>query len=495
MPPDTLERNFPALKDPSLLRMLCYVDGVWANAANGATMPVVNPGTGRTIGTAPMFSAADTRLAIEAAARAFPAWRGKVAKDRSATLMKWFELMLANINDLALLLTTEQGKPLAESAGEITIGAAYVEWFAEEGKRVYGDVIPTIGNDRRLVVVKEPVGVCAAITPWNFPASMITRKVAPALAAGCTVVIKPAEATPYSAFALAELAHRAGFPPGVLNVVTGNPVEIGNEMCANPKVRKLSFTGSTAVGRLLMQQVAPTVKKLSLELGGNAPFIVFDDADLDAAVEGAMISKFRNAGQTCVCANRIFVQDKVYAAFAEKLAVKVAALKVGLGTEAGVTQGPLINARALAKVEAHVANATSNGATIALGGKRHALGGNFYEPTILTDVTPAMQIFSEETFGPVAPLIRFHDDAEVVRMANDSEFGLASYFYSRDIGRAWRIAEQLEAGMVGVNTGLVTTHVAPFGGVKQSGLGREGSKYGIDEFVEVKYICFGGIDR
>ena len=495
MSPDTLERNLPVLKDSTLLRQQCYVDGKWTGAANGATMPVVNPGTGRTIGTAPMFGAADTRLAIQAAARALPAWRGKVAKDRSAILMKWFELMLANIDDLALILTTEQGKPLAESAGEITIGAAYVEWFAEEGKRVYGDVIPTVGNDRRLVVVKEPVGVCAAITPWNFPASMITRKVAPALAAGCTVVIKPAEATPYSAFALAELAHRAGFPPGVLNVVTGNPVEIGNEMCANPTVRKLSFTGSTAVGRLLMQQVAPTVKKLSLELGGNAPFIVFDDADLDAAVEGAMISKFRNAGQTCVCANRIFVQDSVYDAFAKKLAVKVAALKVGLGTDAGVTQGPLINARALAKVESHVADAVARGAKVALGGKPHSLGGNFYQPTILTDVTPAMQIFSEETFGPVAPLIRFKDDAEVVKMANDSEFGLASYFYSRDIGRAWRIAEQLEAGMVGVNTGLVTTHVAPFGGVKQSGLGREGSKYGIDEFVEVKYICFGGIDR
>ncbi len=495
MAPDTLERNLPTLKDPTLLRQQCHVDGAWVAAANGATMPVVNPGTGRTIGTAPMFGAADTRLAIEAAARALPAWRGKVAKDRSAILMQWFELMLANIDDLALILTTEQGKPLAESAGEIGIAAAYVEWFAEEGKRVYGDVIPTVGNDRRLVVVKEPVGVCAAITPWNFPASMITRKVAPALAAGCTVVIKPAEATPYSAFALAELAHRAGFPPGVLNIVTGNPVEIGNEMCANPTVRKLSFTGSTAVGRLLMQQVAPTVKKISLELGGNAPFIVFDDADLDAAVEGAMISKFRNAGQTCVCANRIFVQDTVYDAFAKKLAVKVAALTVGLGTDAGVTQGPLINARALAKVESHVADAVARGAKVALGGKLHSLGGNFYQPTILTDVTPAMQIFSEETFGPVAPLIRFKDDAEVVRMANDSEFGLASYFYSRDIGRAWRIAEQLEAGMVGVNTGLVTTHVAPFGGVKQSGLGREGSKYGIEEFVEVKYICFGGIDR
>ncbi len=495
MASNILEHNRPTLKDPTLLRMQCYVDGMWVDAAGKATMPVVNPGTGRTIGTAPVFGGAETRLAIDAAARALPAWRGMVAKDRSAILMKWFGLLLTHIDDLALILTTEQGKPLAEAAGEISIAAAYIEWFAEEGKRIYGDVIPTVGNDRRLVVVKEPVGVCAAITPWNFPASMIARKVAPALAAGCTVVIKPAEATPYSAFALAELAHRAGFPPGVLNVVTGHAVAIGNEMCANPTVRKLSFTGSTAVGRLLMQQVAPTVKKLSLELGGNAPFIVFDDADLDAAVEGAMISKFRNAGQTCVCANRIFVQDGVYAAFATKLAAKVAALKVGLGTETGVTQGPLINAKAVAKVEAHVADATARGATVALGGSRHALGGNFYEPTILTDVTPAMQIFSEETFGPVAPLIRFHTDAEVVGMANDSEFGLASYFYSRDIGRAWRIAEQLEAGMVGVNTGLVTTHVAPFGGVKQSGLGREGSKYGIDEFVEVKYICFGGIDR
>ena len=399
--------------------------------------------------------------------------------------------MLAHADDLALILTTEQGKPLAEAAGEIAIGAAYVEWFAEEGKRVYGDVIPTIGNDRRLVVVKEPVGVCAAITPWNFPCSMITRKVAPALAAGCTVVIKPAEATPYSALALAELAHRAGFPRGVLNVITGDAPKIGGELTANPAVRKLSFTGSTEVGRLLMRQVAPTIKKLSLELGGNAPFIVFDDADLDAAAEGAIISKFRNTGQTCVCANRLFVQDSVYDAFAAKLAAKVAALKVGPGTEPGVTQGPLIDAEALGKVEEHVADALARGARVVQGGRRHALGGNFYEPTVLADVTREMRIFAEETFGPVAPLIRFKDDAEVVRLANDTEFGLASYFYSRDIGRAWRIAEQLEAGMVGVNTGLITTPVAPFGGVKQSGLGREGSKYGIDEYVEVKYICFG----
>ncbi len=494
MAPDTLERAVPSLKDPTLLRMQCYVDGTWIDADDGATKFVANPASGRTIGTMPGCGAAETARAIAAADRAWPAWRAMVAKDRSAILRKWNDLILANIDDLALILTTEQGKPLAEANAEITIGAAYVEWFAEEGKRVYGDVIPTIGNDRRLVVVKEPVGVCAAITPWNFPHSMITRKVAPALAAGCTVVIKPAEATPYSALALAELAHRAGFPPGVLNVLTGKASAIGGEMCANPTVRKLSFTGSTEIGRLLMQQVAPTIKKLSLELGGNAPFIVFDDADLDAAVEGAIISKYRNAGQTCVCANRLFVQDTVYDVFATRLAARVAKLSVGPGTDAGVTTGPLINAAAIAKVEEHIADATAHGASIALGGHRHALGGNFFEPTVLTNVTPSMKIFSEETFGPVAPLIRFHDDAEVVRLANDSVFGLASYFYSRDIGRAWRIAEQLEAGMVGVNTGLITTQVAPFGGVKQSGIGREGSKYGIDEYVVVKYICFGGID-
>jgi succinate-semialdehyde dehydrogenase/glutarate-semialdehyde dehydrogenase len=403
--------------------------------------------------------------------------------------------MLANADDLARILTAEQGKPIAEAKGEITIGAAYVEWFAEEAKRVYGDVIPTMANDRRLIVVKEPVGVCAAITPWNFPSSMITRKVSPALAAGCTVVIKPAEATPFSALALAELAGRAGFPPGVLNVITGDAPSIGGEMCANPIVRKVSFTGSTEVGRLLMKQVAPTIKKISLELGGNAPFIVFDDADLDAAAEGAMVSKYRNAGQTCVCANRFFVHEKVYDAFARKLTEKVGALKVGRGTESGVTQGPLINADAVAKVEEHLADATRHGAKVAIGGKRHALGGTFYEPTVLTGVTPDMRIFREETFGPIAPLIAFRNDAEVVELANRSEFGLASYFYSRDIGRVWRVAEALEFGMVGVNTGLITTEVAPFGGMKQSGLGREGSKYGIEEFVEVKYICFGGVDR
>src|SRR5689334_812489 len=495
MAPDTLERTALDLADPSLLRQQCHVDGAWVAADNGTTMPVVDPATGELVGTAPMFGAAETKRAIEAAHRAYPAWRAKTAKERSAVLRKWNDLMLANADDLARILTAEQGKPISESKGEVTIGAAYVEWFAEEAKRVYGDVIPTIGNDRRLVVVKEPVGVCAAITPWNFPSSMITRKVSPALAAGCTVIIKPAEATPFCAFALAELAHRAGMPPGVLNVITGDAPAIGGEMCANPTVRKLSFTGSTEVGRLLMQQVAPTIKKISLELGGNAPFIVFDDADLDAAAEGAMQSKYRNAGQTCICANRMFVQDGIYDAFAAKLTEKVRALKVGPGTEAGVTQGPLIDSHAIAKVEDHVSDAVSHGARVAAGGRRHSLGGLFYEPTVLTHVTPTMKIFREETFGPIAPLIRFKDDAEVIELANRTEYGLASYFYSRDIGRIWRVAEALEYGMVGVNTGLITTEVAPFGGMKQSGLGREGARYGIDEFVEVKYVCFGGIDR
>ena len=495
MAPDTIERSAIALKDPSLLRQQCYVDGKWIDADDGGSMPVVDPATGMPVGTAPVMHAAETRRAIDAANRALPAWRSKTARERSAILRKWQDLMLANVEDLALILTTEQGKPLSEAKGEVTIGAAYVEWFAEEAKRVYGDVIPTIANDRRLVVVKEAVGVCAAITPWNFPCSMITRKVSPALAAGCTVVIKPAEATPYSAFALAELAQRAGFPPGVLNVITGDAPSIGGEMCANLTVRKVSFTGSTEVGRLLMKQVAPTIKKISLELGGNAPFIVFDDADLDAAAEGAIISKYRNAGQTCVCANRFFVHDKVYDAFTAKLVARVEALKVGPGTDSGVTQGPLINAEAVDKVDAHLGNAKAHGAKVATGGKRHALGGTFYEPTVLTGVTPDMQIFREETFGPVAPLIRFKDDAEVVELANRTEFGLASYFYSRDIGRIWRVAEALEYGMVGVNTGLITTEVAPFGGMKQSGLGREGAKYGIDEFIEVKYICFGGVDK
>jgi succinate-semialdehyde dehydrogenase / glutarate-semialdehyde dehydrogenase len=495
MAPDTIDRSSLALEDSSLLRQQCYVDSQWIGADDGGSMPVVDPATGALVGSVPVFHAAETKRAIDAANRALPAWRAKTAKERSAILRKWHDLMQANAGDLARILTAEQGKPLAEAKGEIAIAAAYVEWFAEEAKRVYGDVIPTMANDRRLVVVKEPVGVCAAITPWNFPSAMITRKVSPALAAGCTVVIKPAEATPFSAFALAELAGRAGFPPGVLNMATGDAQSIGAEMCANPVVRKISFTGSTEVGRLLMKQAAPTIKKISLELGGNAPFIVFDDADLDAAAEGAIVSKYRNAGQTCVCANRFFVHEKVYDAFAQKLAVKVGALKVGRGTETGVTQGPLINADAVAKVEEHLADAKARGAKIAIGGARHALGGTFYEPTVLTGVTPDMQIFREETFGPVAPLIAFKDDGEVIELANRSEFGLASYFYSRDIGRIWRVAEALEFGMVGVNTGLITTEVAPFGGMKQSGLGREGSKYGIEEFVEVKYICFGGVDR
>ena len=494
MAPDTIER-ISTLHDPALLRQQCYVDGNWTDADSGATHAVANPATGRAIGTVPVFLRGETRRAIEAAERAWPAWRAKTAKERSTILRKWNDLILANVDDLALILTTEQGKLLAEAKGEVTIAAAYIEWFAEEAKRVYGDVIPTIGNDRRLVVIKQPVGVCAAITPWNFPTSMITRKVSPALAAGCTVVIKPAEATPYLALALAELAHRAGFPPGVLNIVTGKASAIGAEMCANPTVRKLSFTGSTDIGRLLMQQVAPTVKKISLELGGNAPFIVFDDADLDAAAEGAIVSKYRNSGQTCVCANRFFVHEAVYDAFAQKLAERVRALKVGPGTEPGVVQGPLINAAGVEKVEEHIHDATARGAKVAVGGKRHALGGTFYEPTVLTNVTPEMKIFREETFGPVAPLIRFKTDAEVVELANRTEFGLASYFYSRDIGRVWRVAEALEYGMVGVNSGLITTEVAPFGGVKQSGLGREGSKYGIEEFVEVKYIAFGGVDK
>jgi len=491
MSPDSIERNGPALRDRSLFRQQCHVGGGWVGADGGGTFEIVNPATGLTLGSVPDVGAAETRRAIDAAARAFPSWAAKTAKERSNVLRRWFDLMTANVDDLALLLTTEQGKPLAESRGEVGIAAAYVEWFAEEARRIYGEVIPTVANDRRLVVIRQPVGVCAAITPWNFPCSMITRKVAPALAAGCTVVIKPAEATPYSALALAELAHRAGFPPGVLNVITGDAPAIGREFCSNPAVRKLSFTGSTEVGRILMAQAAPTIKKLSLELGGNAPFIVFDDADLDAAADGAIAAKYRNTGQTCVCANRLFVHEKVHDAFAAKLAERVRGLKVGPGTEAGVAQGPLINAEALAKVEEHVADATSQGASLLAGGKRHALGGTFFEPTVLARVTPAMKIFREETFGPVAPLIAFSRDDEVVELANRTEFGLAAYFYSRDLARAWRVAEALEYGMVGVNTGLITTEVAPFGGVKESGMGREGSKYGLDDYLNVKYGCIG----
>lgn len=477
------------LKDFSLLRQQCYINGKWADADSGETIEVTNPANDEVIATVPKMGADETRLAIEAANRAWPAWRALTAKERATILRKWFDLVIENADDLALLMTSEQGKPLAEAKGEVVYGASFIEWFAEEARRVYGDTIPQHQADKRIVVIKQPVGVVASITPWNFPIAMITRKCAPALAAGCPVVIKPAELTPLSALALAELGERAGIPAGIINVVTGKSSEIGGEMTSNPTVRKLSFTGSTRVGKLLMEQCAGTVKKISMELGGNAPFIVFDDADLDAAVEGAMISKFRNAGQTCVCANRIFVQDGVYEAFAEKLTAAVKELSVGAGTEAGVNQGPLINIAAVAKVEEHVADATAKGAKVAAGGSRHALGGTFFEPTVLTDVTTDMKVTREETFGPLAPLFRFKTEDEVVEMANDTEFGLAAYFYAKDLGRVWRVAEALESGMVGVNTGLISTEVAPFGGVKESGIGREGSKYGMDDFLEVKYIC------
>ena len=479
------------LKDARLFRQRCYIDGQWAEADGKQTIPVNNPATGGVIGAIPKMGTGETRRAIEAANRALPAWRGKLAKERAAILRKWFELMMANQDDLGLIMTTEQGKPLAEAKGEIAYAASFIEWFAEEGKRIYGDVIPTVWPDRRLVVIKQPIGVCGAITPWNFPAAMITRKVGPALAAGCTMVIKPATQTPFTALALAELAERAGVPKGVINIITGSAKEIGGELTANPLVRKITFTGSTEVGRVLMAQSAATIKKVSLELGGNAPFLVFDDADLDAAVEGAMISKYRNAGQTCVCANRILVQDRVYDAFAEKLAAKVKALKVGPGTEAGVNIGPLIDENAVAKVEEHVSDALSKGAKVLVGGRKHSLGGLFYEPTVLANVTTDMKVTKEETFGPVAPLFRFKTEEEGVAMANDTEFGLAAYFYARDIGRIWRVGEGIESGMVGVNTGLISNEVAPFGGVKQSGIGREGSKYGIEEFLEVKYLCMG----
>jgi succinate-semialdehyde dehydrogenase/glutarate-semialdehyde dehydrogenase len=483
----------PALRDPALLRDRCYVDGAWVEADSGRRFDVDNPGDGCVVGSVPDMGAAETRRAIEAAERALPAWRALPAKERSRIVRKWHDLILASADDLALILTTEQGKPLAEAKGEILYGASFVEWFAEEGKRVYGDTIPSPTSDRRLLVLKQPIGVCAAITPWNFPSAMITRKLAPGLAVGCTFVLKPAEQTPFSALALAELAERAGFPKGVINMVTGDAPSIGKELCANPVVRKVTFTGSTEVGRILMRQSADTIKKLSLELGGNAPFIVFDDADLDAAADGAMASKYRNAGQTCVCANRIYVQEGVYDAFAGKLAERLATLKVGKGTDAGVTLGPLIDAQGLAKVEEHVADAVAKGAKVVAGGKRSALGGRFYEPTLLTGVTPEMKVSREETFGPVAPLFRFKDEADALRLANATEFGLAGYFYSRDVGRIFRVAEGMETGMVGVNVGSISNEVAPFGGVKQSGLGREGSKYGIEDFLEIKYVCLGGI--
>lgn len=481
------------LSEPALFRQACYVDGAWITADSGATIGVDNPATGAIIGVVPNMGRLETRRAIEAAERALPAWRAKTAKERAAVLRKWFELMHLHRDDLARLLTTEQGKVLSESLAEVTSAASFLEWFGEEAKRVCGDTLPGHQPDKRIVVIKQPVGVVACITPWNFPLAMITRKAGPAIAAGCTVVLKPATQTPFSALALAELAERAGVPKGVFNVITGSATDIGGELTSNPTVRKLSFTGSTAVGKVLMAQCAGTVKKISLELGGNAPFIVFDDADLDAAVEGAVASKYRNSGQTCVCVNRIYVQDGVYEAFAAKLVEVVRRLKPASGLESGATQGPLIDEGAIEKVEQHIDDAVAKGARTLIGGKRHVLGGRFFEPTVLADATPDMQIAREETFGPVAPLFRFRTEDEVIALANDTEFGLSAYFYSRDIARVWRVAEALESGMVGINTGLIVTEVAPFGGVKESGLGREGSKYGIEEFLELKYLCLGGI--
>jgi len=481
------------LKDPSLLRQQCYVDGTWIDADAGGRIEVTNPATGAVLGTVPSLGAAETRRAIEAAAAAFPAWAAKTAKERAGILRRWHDLMLANTDDLGRLMTAEQGKPLAEAKGEVAYAAAFIEWFAEEGKRVYGDVIPGHQPDKRILVLRQPIGVVAAITPWNFPAAMITRKAGPALAAGCTFVCKPAMQTPYSALAMAELAARAGVPKGVFSVVTGPATALGGEMTSNPLVRKLTFTGSTEIGKKLMQQCAGTLKKVSLELGGNAPFIVFDDADLDAAVQGAIASKYRNTGQTCVCANRLLVQSGVYDAFVAKLADAVRQLRVGDGLQGPTEQGPLIDAKAVAKVEEHIADAVAKGGKVALGGKRHALGGTFFEPTIVTNVTPDMLVAREETFGPVAPVFRFDTEQDAIRMANDTEFGLASYFYTRDLARTWRVAEGLEYGIVGVNTGLISTEVAPFGGVKESGIGREGSKYGILDYTELKYLCIGGI--
>src|SRR2546427_2838877 len=481
------------LQDSRLFRQASYIDGAWIEPSAQGAIDVDNPATGETTGTVPRLGRAETRQAIEAAERAFPAWRKKTAKERAAIMRRWFDLMMANQEDLARLMTTEQGKPLTESRGEVAYAASFLEWFGEEAKRVYGDTIPPHQADKRIVVIKEPVGVVACITPWNFPLAMITRKAGPAIASGCTVVLKPASQTPFSALALAELAERAGMPKGVLNVITGAASEIGGELTSNPIVRKLSFTGSTETGKILMAQCASTVKKLSLELGGNAPFIVFDDADLDAAVEGAMLSKYRNTGQTCVCANRLLVQDAVYDVFAEKLSVAVRKLKPAPGLEAGATQGPLIDDRAVEKVKSHISDATSKGAKVLVGGTRHPLGGRFFEPTVLTNVTPSMAIAREETFGPVAPLFHFRTEADAIALANDTEFGLAAYFYGRDIGRIWRVAEALEYGIVGINTGLISTEVAPFGGVKESGIGREGSKYGIEEFLEIKYLCLGGL--
>ena len=493
MQTDTASHIGVTLFNPALFRQACYLDGAWVTARSGATITVDNPATGDIVGVVPKLGAAETRQAIDAAARAFPAWQKRTAKERAAVMRHWFDLMLANQEDLARLMTTEQGKPLGESRGEVAYAAGFLEWFGEEAKRIYGDTIPGQQADKRIIIIRQPIGVVACITPWNFPLAMITRKAGPAIAAGCTVVLKPASQTPFSALALAELGERAGLPKGVFNVITGPAVEIGGELTSNPEVRKLSFTGSTETGKLLMAQCAGTVKKISLELGGNAPFLVFDDADLDAAVEGAIASKYRNTGQTCVCANRIFVQDTVYDLFAAKLAEAVKKLRPASGLEADATQGPLIDDRAVRKVEEHIADALSKGARVVAGGCRHALGGRFFEPTILADVTSSMLIAREETFGPVAPLFRFRTEGEAIALANDTPFGLAAYFYGRDVGRVWRVAEALESGMVGINTGVFSTEVAPFGGVKESGLGREGSKYGIEEFLEIKYLCFGGI--
>ncbi len=482
------------LKDNTLFRQQAYLDGKWQNADSGETIEVTNPATGEILGTVPKMGASEAHRAIDAANASWPAWSRKTGKERSAILRRWSELMLENKDDLAKIMTMEQGKSLTESGGEIVYAASFIEWFAEEAKRVYGDTIPANNTDQRIVVTHMPVGVTAAITPWNFPAAMITRKAGPALAAGCPMVVKPAGETPYSALALAVLAERAGVPVGVFSVLTGDSRAIGGELTSSKIVRKLSFTGSTEVGKLLMKQCAGTVKKTSMELGGNAPFIVFDDADLDKAVAGAIISKYRNSGQTCVCANRILVQDGIYDAFIEKLSLAVANLNVGNGLEEGVTQGPLINMAAVEKVECHIADAVEKGARVVMGGKRHALGRTFFEPTLLADVTTDMAVTFEETFGPLAPVYRFSEEEEVIKMANDTEFGLAAYFFSRDIGRVWRVSEGLEYGMVGVNTGLISTETAPFGGVKESGIGREGSKYGIDEYMELKYLCIAGID-
>jgi len=479
------------LKDPELLRTRCYIAGSWSPADSGASIDVVNPATGELIGTVPRAGASETRRAIDAAHHVLPSWGRRTAKERALVLRRWYELMLANQDDLALIMTAEQGKPLAEARGEILYAASFIEWFAEEAKRLYGDIIPGHQPDKRLLVIRQPVGVVAAITPWNFPAAMLTRKAGPALAAGCTVVCKPATQTPYSALALAELARRAGVPAGALSVITGDSGAIGTEMTSNPKVRKLTFTGSTAVGKKLMAQCASGLKKLSLELGGNAPFIVFDDADLDAAVQGAIASKYRNTGQTCVCANRLLVQDGVYESFANKLAAAVSRLRVGDGLKGETDQGPLIDTAALEKVEQHVADALAKGASIVVGGSRHALGRTFFQPTVLTDVTPAMLVAREETFGPIAPLFRFTTEEQALQLANDTEFGLAAYFYTRDLARTFRVGEALEYGIVGVNTGLISTEVAPFGGIKDSGLGREGSKYGILDYTEIKYLCVG----